>query len=658
MEDVMADIKFLELLSKDYPNIQAASAEIINLSAILALPKGTEYCLSDLHGEHEAFIHMLKSASGTIKAKIDEHYSGILSEKDRDDLASLIYNAAAEIKRRKKMPEDFDDWCKVVIYRLITICRSVSTKYTRSKVRHRLPKYLDYAMDELLHADDEENKAHYYNEIISSVIECGLAETFIIELADAISSLAVDQLHIIGDIFDRGAHPDYILDFLMNYHDVDFQWGNHDIVWIGAATGNWACIANILRMNISYNNFDMLEIGYGINLRPLATFAEKVYGEDPCEAFKPHLLDRNKYDPVDEKLAAKMHKAISVIQFKAEGQLIKRHPEYGMEKRLLLDKIDFDKGTVEVEGKTWPMRDTNLPTVDPKNPYELTDDERFVMNSLEASILNSTKLQRHIRYLFSHGALYTKCNGNLLYHGCVPMDEKGNFIALEFNGKSYSGKALFDHLDKQVRLEFFSPEESEETGRPGDLMLYLWEGKDSPLFGKEKMTTFERLFIADKASHKEPTRPYYHIRELRSPCEKILREFGLDPRSSKILNGHVPVKIKDGESPVKGGGLLYVIDGGISKAYQKQTGIAGYTFIFNSRFMALAQHKPYSPLQPDGTQEFHSPVMQTVETLPSRMMVLDTDQGAEIVQNIEDLKQLVDAYRRGNLKEHYDAAVR
>ena len=649
----MADIKFLELLSKDYPNIKAATAEIINLSAILALPKGTEYFLSDLHGEHEAFVHMLKSASGTIKSKIDEHYGGILSEGDREDLAALIYNPQAELARRRKSEPDFDKWCTTVIYRLVTICQSVSTKYTRSKVRRMLPKHLDYAMDELLHADDEENRAHYYSAIINTVVESGIAEDFIAEMAEAISNLAVDHLHIIGDIFDRGAHPDTILDFLMDYHDVDFQWGNHDIVWMGAATGNWACIANILRMNISYNNFDMLEIGYGINLRPLATFAEKVYGGDPCEFFQPHILERTQYDPIEASLAAKMHKAIAICQFKVEGQRIMAHPEYGLENRLILDKINWEDGTVEIDGKTWELRDRNFPTLDPEHPYELTEEEREVMNSLEASILNSEKLQRHIRFLYSHGALYKKVNGNLLYHGCIPMTEDGEFEAVEINGGSYAGKALMDHLDSEVRKAYFSPSESEESGRMGDLMWYLWLGGNSPLFGKAKMTTFERLFIADKASHKEPTRPYYKLIKERGPCERILREFGLDPTRSKILNGHVPVKIKDGESPIKGGGLLYVIDGGISKAYQKQTGIAGYTFIFNSRFMALAEHKPYEPLQPDGTQVFHSPEVKTVAVLPERMLVIDTDQGVELTEQVDNMKQLVQAYRKGLLKEKY-----
>lgn len=647
----MPDTKYLELLSEKYPTMLAAAAEYINLKAILALPKGTEYFLSDLHGENEAFIHMIRSASGTIRDKIEEHYAGILSEDDRDALASLIYNPEAEIRRRKKSEEDFKQWCVTVIYRLITICRSVSTKYTRSRVRKRLPRYLDYAMDELLHADDEENRAHYYSQIINNVVDSGLGETFIIEMSDAISRLAVDQLHIIGDIFDRGAHPDFIMDYLMQFHSVDFQWGNHDIIWMGAATGNRACIANIIRMNVNYNNFDMLEVGYGINLRRLTTFAGEVYGNDPCKKFYPHVLDKNKFDPVDDALEAKMHKAIAVIQFKLEGQLIRKHPEFHMEKRLLLDKIDRENGTVTIEGKTWDLSDTNLPTVDPEHPYRLTEDEEAVMSSLAASIVNSDKLQKHIRFLFSRGSLYKKINGNLLFHGCIPTDEEGNFIEVPIYGKSFKGRALMDHLDRIIRASYFEPELIRKYGEPGDIMWFLWCSQDSPLFGKEKMTTFERLFIADKTSHKEPVRPYYKLIRTREFCEKLLREFGLDPSRSKILNGHVPVRIKEGESPIKGGGLLYVIDGGISKAYQKQTGIAGYTFIFNSRFMALAEHKPYSPLQPDGTQVFHSPVMKIVETLPERLLIIDTDEGVELIRHAENVKALVEAYRNGEIKE-------
>ncbi len=649
----MANLRFLELLAKDYPNMEAATSEIVNLTALMALPKGTEYFLSDLHGEHEAFVHMIKSASGTIKDKIDEHFGEVLSDQERDALAALVYNAEAEIKRRKKSEKDFGKWCKTVIYRLLTICKSVSTKYTRDKVRKSLPKYSAYIMDELLHADDEENRAHYYQEIINSIVDCGMGEKFIIELADCTSKLAVDQLHIIGDIWDRGSHPDAIMDYLMDYPNVDFQWGNHDVVWMGAATGNWACITNIIRMNISYNNFDMLEIGYGINLRGLATFAEKVYGDDPCTAFMPHIIDENRYDPVAPELAAKMHKAIAICQFKIEGQRIMAHPEYKLDKRLILDKINWEKGTVTIEGKEWTLKDTNLPTVDPENPYEFTKEEEELLNGLEASILNSEKFQKHIRFLYSHGALYQVVNGNLLYHGCIPMTEDGQFESVSINGATHKGKALMDYLDDQVRKAYFSPDESEEIGRSGDLMWYLWLGGNSPLFGKDIMTTFERLFIADKAAHKEHTRPYYELIKTRKACENILLEFGLDPSRSKILNGHVPVKIKDGESPIKGDGLLYIIDGGISKAYQKQTGIAGYTFIFNSRFMALAEHKPYTPMKADGTQEFNSPVVRTVETLPERMLIIDTDQGKDYVQRRDDLQSLVEAYRKGLLKEKY-----
>lgn len=647
----MSDIRFLKQLSREYPNVQAASAEIINLSAILALPKGTEYFFSDLHGEHEAFIHMVKSASGIIKDKIDQYFRNELTNSEKEELAALIYNAEAEIKRRKSSESDFDSWCRTAIFRLIEVCRTVSTKYTRSKVRKRMPKYLDYAIDELLHADDEENKASYYDAIISSVVKCGLAEDFIISLSDVISMLAVDHLHIIGDIFDRGAHPDKILDYLMDLHDVDFQWGNHDVIWMGAACGNWPCIANIIRNNVSYNNFDMLEIGYGINLRPLSSFASKVYRGDPCEAFKPHVFDENKYDPVSLATAAKMNKAISVIMLKVEGQAIMAHPEYEMDKRLLLDKIDWDNGTVNVEGTSWPLKDMNLPTVDPEHPYELTSEEEFVMNALEVSIRKSYKLQSHVKFLFDHGALFKVANGNLLFHGCIPMTEEGDFVEVKLSGEPHSGRGLMEYLDDQVRKQFYAPSKATEGGSPGDLMWYLWEGSKSPLFGKDKMTTFERMFIADKSTHKETTGAYYTQIKSREPVAKILREFGLDPEISRIINGHVPVKIKDGESPRKADGLLYIIDGGISKAYQKTTGIAGYTFIYNSHCMALAEHKPYSPMKEDGTQEFHSPRIQIVEDLKGRKLIADTDNGQEIKAQIEDLKDLVQAYRDGEIKE-------
>ena len=648
------DKNFLELLSKKFPNKMAATAEIINLRAILALPKGTEYFLSDLHGEHEAFIHMIKSASGVIKAKIDEIYDDELNDEERDELAALIYNPEAEIKRRKKSEEDFDRWCYIAIFRLLQVCKAVSTKYTRSKVRKALPKYFGYAMDELLHADDEENRTHYYDEILQSIVDSGMTEEFICEMSETISMLAVDKLHIIGDVFDRGAHPDDIMDYLMNFHDVDFQWGNHDVVWMAAAAGHWASIANMLRMNISYNNFDMLEIGYGINLRALATFAQDVYGDDPCEFFKPKVLDENKFDPVDEMLAARMHKAIAICQFKIEGQCIKAHPEYELDNRLLLDKVDYKTGTVSIKGQVYELRDKNFPTVDPSDPYKLSEGEEQLMRALEASIRRSKELQTHIRFMFSHGSLYKISNGNLFYHGCIPMEEDGSFTKVNINGKTLSGKSYMDYLDQQIRAAYYRSDDLEESGYPGDLVWYLWLGPKSPLFGKDQMTTFERLFIADKATHKENTVPYYSLIKERKHCETILREFGLDIDSGRILNGHVPVKIKDGESPIKGEGKLFVIDGGISKAYQKTTGIAGYTFIYNSRLMALAEHKPYSPLQEDGTQEFTPPVIKTVRVLPKRVTVSDTEHGEVLKKEIQELRELNKAFTRGEIKEIYE----
>ena len=647
----MVDKNLLKNLSKKYPDVESATEEIVNLSAILSLPKGTEYFLSDLHGEHEAFIHMLKSASGVIKNKIDEIFGPDLTVEERNDLASLVYNAKAEIKRRKESEHDFDRWCRESIVRLVLILTSVTNKYTQSKVRKRLPKKYAYIIDELLHASDTDNKGNYYSQIINTLIDYQVAESFIEEMTECISNLAVDKLHIIGDIWDRGSHPDKIMDYLMNFHDVDFQWGNHDIVWMGAATGNWACITNVLRMNISYNNFDMLEIGYGINLRPLATMAARVYADDPCEFFMPKVIEENEYDPVDAALAAKMNKAIAICQFKVEGQRIKAHPEYNLDHRLLLDKIDFEKGTVKLPMGEYPLRDSNFPTVDPADPYKLTEEEETMLNAIEAGFTQNEKLQKHIRYLFANGALYTICNGNLMYHGCIPMDKDGNFENCTVNGFTASGKEYMDYLDDQVRKAYYNPDESEETGRSGDLMWYLWLGAKSPLFGKDQMTTFERCFIADKKTHKENTVPYYKLIEKREICDKILTEFGLDPKTSIILNGHVPVKIKDGESPVKGGGKLFIIDGGMSKAYQKQTGIAGYTFIINSRYMALAEHKPYSPLKADGTQVFHSPVITIVNNMPKRMLVADTDLGKELKREKDELSELVAAYRKGTMKE-------
>ena len=643
--------KYLKLLAKDYPNIKSATAEIINLNAILSLPKGTEFFFSDLHGEHEAFIHMLKSASGVIRAKIDDLFGKALSVKDRDGLATLIYSSESEIKKIKDGEEDYDEWCKVSIYRLIEVCKSVSTKYTRSKVRKRLPENSGYIMDELLHAEDEANKEHYYSEIINSIIACQMGETFINQIAKTIGRLTVDRLHIIGDIFDRGPHPDYIMNFLMDFHDVDFQWGNHDILWMGAATGNWACITNVIRQNMSYNNFDMLEVGYGINLRPLAIFANDIYKDDPCSLFAPHMLDENKFDAVDESLTAKMHKAILIIQLKVEGARILAHPEYEMEDRLLLDKIDFEKGTIKINEIEYKLKDMNFPTIDPKKPYELSKAEVNLLNTIEASFLHSETLQRQIKFLFSHGAMYMRINGNLLYHGCIPMTNEGEFENCTINGTTCKGKKLLDYIDLQVRNAYFNPSESEETGQSGDIMWYLWLGNKSPLFGKDKMATFERIFIEDEITHKEKPNPYYELNNKREICEKILREFNLNIKSSHIINGHVPVKIKDGESPIKGEGLLYIIDGGMSKAYQKTTGIAGYTFISSSRYMALTEHFPYFPAIENRQEEYIAPKIRIVETFENRITVRDTDIGQNLQEEVEELQNLVKAYKKGAIKE-------
>ena len=649
----MPDIEYLKLLAEKYPNRRAVRTEIINLRAILALPKATEFFLSDIHGEYDAFQYFVRSGSGMIRMRIDEAFGNILTESECDELASLIYNPVAEMKRREKSERDFDAWCKVSIRRLIAVCRVVSNKYTRSKVKKRLPKASSYIMDELLFADDVLDRHKYYDEIIDTLIEYGAAKEFIIDLTDSISNLTVDRLHIIGDIFDRGPKSHVILDYLMANRGVDIQWGNHDVLWMGAACGNRPCIATMIRINVRYNNFDMLEVGYGFNLRPLASLAEKIYGDDPCEYFRPNVLESNKYDPIPPELAAKMHKMISVIQFKVEGQEIRKHPEYHLEKRNLLEAIDFEKGTVTVEGVEYPMRDMNLPTVDPSDPYRLTEEEEEVMVALESSIVNSEKLQRHMNYMYSHGALYKVMNGNLFFHGCMIFDKNGNFKTVELDGEKYKGAAYIRKLDAMIRAAHGKQPEGQTQADAASVMWYLWLAEDSPLFGKDKMTTFERYFIEDKSTHKEHTVPYYKLIEKEEIADKILTEFGLDPDKGRILNGHVPVKIKDGETPIKAGGKLFIIDGGISKAYHKTTGIAGYTAILTSKHMYLAEHKPYEPLREDGTQTFHRPVMHLVHTAPERLRIRDTDNGAELRQQIANLEALFEEFRHGGIREIY-----
>lgn len=645
----MVDPHYLRLLAREYPNADAAASEIINLNAIRYLPKGTEYFFSDLHGEYEAFGYLLNSASGIIRDKIEWLFQKSVGLSDREELADLIYKPEPVLGAKEKGTEAYHEWCRITIYRLVQVCKTVSSKYTRSKVRKKMPEQFAYIIDELLHADTEETKEQYYGEIIHSVIRTHMAESFIIAISRLIRQCCIDMLHIIGDIFDRGPHADIVMDELMGYHDVDIQWGNHDISWMGAATGNLALVANVVRLGVSYNNFDLLEDGYGINLRALSMFAAEVYQDDPCTIFTPHILDENTYDPVDIPLAAKMHKAIAIIQFKLEGQLIARHPEYQMEDRVLLDKIDFRKGTIWVQGQTYELTDRLFPTVSPECPLELTQAEEDLIHTLAISFAHSERLAKHIKYLYAHGSMYKCVNSNLLYHGCIPMTENGAFDCIPLGGAFHCGKELLDYIDDQVHRAYFAAPGSEERQNASDFLWYLWCGPKSPLFGKSKLAAFERYFILEPETHVEERNPYYSLIEDRSTCENILREFGLDPARSHIVNGHVPVKIRQGESPIKAGGLLFIIDGGISKAYQKQTGIGGYTLIFNSHHLALAQHKPYELAKQNLSK--NAPSMQIVEIMPRRLTVNDTDNGKCIARQIEELTELLKAYRNGQMKE-------
>lgn len=646
---MMRDLAYLRLLAREYPSVRAASSEIINLMAICGLPKGTEYFFSDLHGEYEAFIYLLRSASGIIREKIRDTFGHIIPEEEQVQLANLIYYPDRNMAKLTREGHNTEDWQRITMFRLVQICQEVSSKYTRSKVRKKMPAEFAYVIDELLHVDyNDENKRVYYAEIIHSIIETEVADKFIIALCELIQNLTIDNLHIIGDIFDRGPRADIIMNELMQFHDVDIQWGNHDISWMGAATGNPACICNVLRIAISYNSFDVLEDGYGINLRPLSMFAANVYKDDPCERFVPKILDQNIYDAVDPGLAAKMHKAIAVIQFKVEGQIIKRHPGYKMDDRLLLENVDYKKGTVRIGEKEYPMLDMNFPTVNEKDPLKLTKEEEELLGTLVMSFKHSDLLHKHIRFLYSHGGLYKCYNSNLLYHGCIPMRADGSFEAMTCEGKQLSGKALMDYIGAQIHKAYFMEGESAEKETAKDFMWYLWCGAKSPVFGKDKMTTFEHYFVADKMTHKEKLNPYYQLSQKEEVCDRILAEFGMKDSGAHIINGHVPVKIKDGETPVKAGGKLFVIDGGLSKAYQSHTGIAGYTLIYNSRHLALAEHKPFDPNRES------SPKVSIVEKMKNRVMVADTDKGRELAEAIEDLKELVAAFRRGDIKEAVD----
>ncbi len=642
--------KVLKTLSHQYRTVAAAATEIINLQSILNLPKGTEHFLTDIHGEYEQFNHVLKNGSGSVRRKIDEEFGNSISNRDKKSLATLIYYPESKLEIVEKEEDNLEDWYKISLHRLVQITKRVSSKYTRSKVRKSLPKDFAYVIEELITEKEEiQDKEAYYNEIIHTIIRIGRAPQFIVALSHLIQRLVIDHLHIVGDIFDRGPGPHIIMDTLCDYHSVDVQWGNHDMVWMGAASGSLACIANVVRLAAHYGNLSTLEDGYGINLLPLATFALDTYGDTNCDAFT--IKFNTDYNTKDLSLDTKMHKAIVVMQFKLEGQLIMRHPEFGMENRMLLHRIDYENKTVEIDGKVYPMRDTDFPTIDREHPYELTEEERKVMMRLQQAFMRCEKLQRHVRFLFAKGGLYKIYDGNLLYHGCVPLNADGSFAKVQVCGKEYCGKALYDILEYYARRGYYAKEPKEKAVGQ-DIIWYIWSGPGSPVFGKEKMTTFERYFVPDSEAHVERKNSYYSLLENETVIAHILEEFGLNDKGAHIINGHVPVEQIHGESPIKCGGKLLIIDGGFSKAYQKKTGIAGYTLVCNSRGMRLVAHEPFESTEAAIKNEsdiFSDSII--VETFHTRKLVADTDTGKEIKENIFYLEQLLDAYKEGTIME-------
>lgn len=645
------ELMYLKTLAVQYPTIAAASTEIINLQAILNLPKGTEHFLTDIHGEYEQFNHVLKNGSGSVRSKIDEEFGNTLSNRDKKSLATLIYYPQEKLELVLREEDNIEDWYKITLHRLVQITKRVASKYTRSKVRKALPKDFAYIIEELITEKAEvHDKEAYYNEIIHTIIRIGSAPGFIIALGRLIQRLVIDHLHIVGDVYDRGPGPHIIMDTLEEYHSVDIQWGNHDIVWMGAASGQLACIATVIRMSARYGNLDTLEDGYGINLIPLVTFAMETYANTNCDVFA--IKYNTNYNTKDLSLDMKMHKAMSIIQFKLEGQLIKRHPEFHMEDRLLLDKINYEDKTVTIDGIAYEMNDVDFPTVDPEKPYELTTEEAELMERLRQAFVQCEKLQRHIRFLFSKGGMYKVHNSNLLYHGCVPMDEAGKFKEVEIDGKRYSGKALYDVLEQYARKGFYNNHNPAEKRKGQDMIWYIWAGPNSPVFGKDKMATFERYFVKDKKTHTEIKNSYYRLTDNEEILNKILREFGLDEKKSHIINGHVPVELKKGETPIRCGGKLLIIDGGFSKAYQGKTGIAGYTLVANSHGMRLVAHETFESKEAAIKKEsdiFSDSIV--IETASERLRVADTDIGKELKESIHHLELLLQAYQDGTIIE-------
>ena len=649
------DLKYLQLLAKSFPTIQAASTEIINLEAILNLPKGTEHFVTDLHGEHEAFQHVLKNASGVIKRKVEDIFGHSLREVEKSELCTLIYYPEEKLKliKNREKEKSLYEWYKVILMRLVKVCSNVSTKYTRSKVRKAMPQEYEYIIQELLHESKsgEANKHDYITAIVETIISTGRADHFITAICKLIQRLTIDSLHIIGDIYDRGPGAHIILDILENYHNWDVQWGNHDLVWMGAAAGSKACVANVVRICSRYANFKILEEGYGINLLPLVTFAMDVYGDDPCTIFRPKGADAEGLNPKQTRLVAQMHKAITIIQFKLEHEVIKRHPEYNMDDRNLLHLINREKGTITLDGRELTLKDDDFQTVDPADPYKLTPEEENVINRLTQNFINSAHMAKHMQLLYSHGALYLVRNSNLLFHGSVPLNEDGSFKSLNILGKDYAGKALFDKIDQIVRQAYFEPHKSPAKQFAQDFVWYLWCGPVSPPFDKNRMATFERYFLSDKEAQKEQKGWYNIHKNNKEICEKILKEFGVEGEPSHIINGHIPVKTTKGESPIKAGGRLLVIDGGYSKPYQAETGIAGYTLIYNSYGLRLVQHEPFESTQ-NAIEQGKDIISETkvVEFMERRKLVRDTDIGKKLIDQIDDLKQLLVAFRKGQIR--------
>ncbi len=652
------DLHFLQLLAKKYPTVQAAGTEIVNLEGILNLPKGTEHFLSDIHGEYEAFLHILNSCSGEVKDKINELFGDTISKQELDDLATLIYYPAAKLALVADTVQDMDDWYRITLNRLIQLCRWVSVKYTRNKVRDAMPADFRHVIDELLHTrPDEENKRNYFKTIIDSIISIGQAGEVIEAICHCIKQLTVDHLHIVGDIFDRGPRADIVMDYLMNSHSVDIQWGNHDILWMGAASGSRTLVATVLSNSIHYNNLDVIETGYGISLRPLSIFANEVYRDCDLGRFTVKLTgsDADNYTEKDKLLSARMYKAITIILFKLEGQKILRHPEYGMDDRLLLDKINYSDKTITIGGRTYDMADCDFPTVNREDPYALTPDEQQVIDQLTDSFRHSEKLQKHVRFLFTKGGLYKIHNGNLLFHGCIPMTEDKQLLSFSMDEETLSGKAFLDYAENTARKAYYDKRGTPQRRYGLDFMWWLWAGRNSPIFGRDRMTTFERRFILDESSWAEPKNPYYTFYNEQSVCEQLLEEFGLTGAHSHIINGHVPVKARKGESPIKGGGKLIVIDGGFCKAYQPTSGIAGYTLIFNSRNLRIVSHEPFEGRRKAITEN-HDIANESIifEKMSARIKVAETDQGRELQQRVNDLKMLLQAYRSGAVKEDHN----